>query len=98
MQSRLGAMRLPPLPKTKEDLRGHCVTDSDDGMERSVRTWVRKRSVEIFPGVFEKCRLLAEVCGELWKLCRKVTTGDKRAHFKNYIHVSFIKIFLLKQK
>jgi hypothetical protein len=48
--------------------------------------------------LWETCPFLAKVCREWWWLCGELNTEDKRAHFKNYFYVSFIKIYILKQK
>ena len=89
------------FPKMKEDLLGH-LCDSSEEVERSVRTWLRQQSVEFFSDIFEilvrccrKCvRARAENGGEL----QRSNTGDKRAHFENYMCASVIQISLLKHK
>jgi histone-lysine N-methyltransferase SETMAR len=41
------------FPKMNEDLRGHLY-DSNEEVERTVRTWMKKQSVEFFRDDIEK--------------------------------------------
>jgi hypothetical protein len=49
--------------KTKEDLRGH-VCDSIEEVERAVRTWMKKQSMEFLHGSFQKRFLHWRKCVE----------------------------------
>ena len=41
------------FPKMKDDLHGHLY-DSDEEVERTLRTWMKKQNVELFCDGFEK--------------------------------------------
>ena len=76
------------FPKPKENIRGHYVTGSLTQMKEweghSGRTWTRKRSAgDLAWRVWETSVFVISVCGELWRLCGRVPTGGKGAHFKN---------------
>jgi hypothetical protein len=91
-------MRFPPF---SEDAGRPLWTsvDSFEDAERTVRTWMKKQIVEFFLDGFRnlvhRCRI---VCGEWRLLCGEGRAGDKRAHFKNFFHISSIKISVFKQK
>jgi hypothetical protein len=90
-------MRFPPL---SEDAGRPLWTsvDSVEEVERTVRTWMKKQSMEFFLDGFRNLvRRWRIVCGE-WPWLYGGGAGDKRANFKKCFRVSSIKISLFKQK
>ena len=64
--SRLGTSAFHLFPKTKEDFHGHPY-DSNNEVERTVRTWIKKQGVEFFHDGFEKLiHYWRKVWGEQW--------------------------------